>query len=68
MEDVYLRLRNLHKAHEFLGMKRLPIFMCDNVIKDPQVEQYIADYKKHLDHFVKNREFDRPLTIDGMAL
>lgn len=44
-EIVYFHLR---KAHEFLGMQMLPTFMCNDVIKNPQVQQYIVDYKKHL--------------------
>ncbi|RDU72853.1 hypothetical protein CQA66_02895 [Helicobacter aurati] len=38
----------LHKTHEFLGMKVLPTFMCNNVIKNPQIEKYIANYRSHL--------------------
>lgn len=45
VEMVYL---HLHKAHEFLGMQVLPTFMCNDVVKNPQVEQYIQDYTAHL--------------------
>lgn len=45
LEGVYLHLR---KAHEFCAMECLPIFSCHDVIKDPQIERYIADYKAHL--------------------
>lgn len=45
VEMVYF---HLHKAHAFLGMQVLPTFMCNDVIKNPQVEKYIADYKAHL--------------------
>ena len=45
VEMVYFHLR---KAHEFLGMQVLPTFMCNDVVKNPQVEQYIKDYKAHL--------------------
>ena len=45
VEMVYFHLR---KAHEFLGMQVLPTFMCNDVVKNPQVEKYIADYKAHL--------------------
>lgn len=39
---------HLHKAHEFLGMQKLPSFMCNDVIKNPQVERYLAEYEAHL--------------------
>ncbi len=45
VEIVYLHLR---KAHEFLGMQVLPTFMCNDVVKNPQVERYIKDYAAHL--------------------
>lgn len=38
----------LHKAQQFLGMKPLPTFMLNDVIKDPQIEQDYARYKAHL--------------------
>ncbi len=37
-----------HKAMQFIGMSALPSFMCNDVIKNPQIEQYIAAYQKHL--------------------
>lgn len=37
-----------HKAQQFLGLSCLPTFMVNDVVKDPQVEQYISDYKNHL--------------------
>lgn len=46
IEGVYLHLR---KAHEFCGMECLPIFSCHDVMKNPQIEQYIASYKAHLE-------------------
>ncbi|MBZ7951630.1 NAD(P)H-dependent oxidoreductase [Campylobacter sp. LH-2024] len=39
---------HLHKAHEFLGMKALETFICNDVIKNPQVEKYLSDYEVHL--------------------
>lgn len=45
VDGVYL---HLHKAHEFLGMQALPTFICNDVVKNPQVEKYKADYKTHL--------------------
>ena len=41
-------LFHLHKAHEFIGLKALPSFMCNDVHKDPNFEKYKADYKTHL--------------------
>ncbi|OAM26502.1 MULTISPECIES: NAD(P)H-dependent oxidoreductase [Eikenella] len=45
VDGVYL---HFHKANEFLGSTRLPTFICNDVIKNPQVEQYIANYTAHL--------------------
>ena len=39
---------HFHKAHEFMGTTQLPTFICYDVIKNPQVEQYLADYTAHL--------------------
>ncbi len=44
-DDVYLAT---HKAHEFLGMTKLPTFMCNNVIKDPDIDIDTQRYKNHL--------------------
>jgi modulator of drug activity B len=41
---------HFHKANEFLGMTRLPTFLCNDVIKNPQVEKYLAEYKTHLEN------------------
>lgn len=45
VEGVYL---HLHKAHEFMGMSALPTFICNDVMKNPQIERYIKDYEAHL--------------------
>lgn len=45
VDGVYL---HLHKAHQFLGMSPLPTFICNDVVKNPQVEKYKADYTAHL--------------------
>lgn len=45
VDGVYF---HLHKAHQFLGMSPLPTFICNDVVKNPQVEQYKADYVAHL--------------------
>ncbi|MBD2794944.1 NAD(P)H-dependent oxidoreductase [Xenorhabdus sp. 18] len=40
-----------HKANQFLGMSPLPTFACYDVIKNPQISQYIKQLKKHLSTF-----------------
>ena len=37
------------KANEFIGTSQLPTFICNDVIKNPQVEQYIVNYIAHLE-------------------
>lgn len=41
-------LFHLHKAHQFMGLSALPSFMCNDVMKNPQLETYKAEYKAHL--------------------
>lgn len=45
VDGVYL---HTHKAFQFLGMSGLPTFICNDVIKDPQVPLYIENYQQHL--------------------
>lgn len=45
VDGVYL---HSHKACQFLGMSPLPTFICNDVIKDPQVPFYISQYQQHL--------------------
>ncbi|MFC6379577.1 NAD(P)H-dependent oxidoreductase [Tatumella terrea] len=45
VDGVYL---HFHKACQFLGMSPLPTFICNDVIKDPQVPLYISQYQQHL--------------------
>lgn len=45
VDGVYL---HFHKANEFLGMRRLPTFICNDVVKNPQPQRYFADYRMHL--------------------
>ncbi|TDQ57450.1 modulator of drug activity B [Mesocricetibacter intestinalis] len=45
VDNVYM---HFHKANEFLGMQALPTFMCNDVIKAPDVPAYIAQYRQHL--------------------
>ncbi|MBH3338779.1 NAD(P)H-dependent oxidoreductase [Pseudomonas mendocina] len=37
-----------HKANEFLGMSGLPTFLCNDVMKVPNVERDVARYEQHL--------------------
>ncbi len=37
-----------HKANQFLGMSPLPTFMCNDVIKQPSIENDVTRYKAHL--------------------
>ncbi len=39
---------HFHKANEFLGIAQLPTFICNDIVKNPQVEQYLAGYAAHL--------------------
>ena len=45
VDRVYIAV---HKAHQFLGMQPLPTFICNDVMKDPQIETYVTAYQAHL--------------------
>jgi modulator of drug activity B len=45
VDGVYL---SVHKANQFLGMKPLETFICNDVVKEPRVEEYVARYRDHL--------------------
>lgn len=45
VDGVYLWF---HKANQFLGMQPLPTFMVNDVIKSPDIPQFIAAYHQHL--------------------
>lgn len=45
VDGVYLPF---HKANQFLGMDTLPTFMCNDVIKQPDIEGYFTRYRAHL--------------------
>ncbi|WP_439239311.1 NAD(P)H-dependent oxidoreductase [Lonepinella sp. BR2919] len=45
VDTVYF---HFHKANQFLAMQPLPTFICNDVMKNPNVEKFIADYKIHL--------------------
>ncbi len=40
----------LHKTFEFIGMQKLPTFMANDVLKNPQIE---ADFKRYEEHLTK---------------
>ncbi|WP_113626462.1 NAD(P)H-dependent oxidoreductase [Pectobacterium peruviense] len=46
VDGVYLPF---HKANQFIGLSPLPTFICNDVIKAPDVPAYLANYRKHLD-------------------
>lgn len=50
VDGVYL---HFHKAHEFLGMTGLPTFICNDVIKDPNIAKDTDNYKNHLNRIFK---------------
>ena len=45
VDGVYLPF---HKANQFLGMQSLETFIANDVIKAPEVEAYMAQYREHL--------------------
>lgn len=45
VDGVYL---HFHKANQFLGMEGLPTFICNDVIKQPDIDGDIARYRTHL--------------------
>jgi len=45
-------LFGFHKAHQFVGMSGLPTFICNDVMKNPQVEKYVEAYKSHLSKYI----------------
>ncbi|MGD8107850.1 NAD(P)H-dependent oxidoreductase [Pantoea sp. FN0302] len=45
VDGLYL---HFHKANQFLGMEGLPTFICNDVIKQPDVPRDIERYREHL--------------------
>ncbi len=45
VDGVYLPF---HKANQFLALSPLKTFICNDVIKEPKVDEYISNYKNHL--------------------
>lgn len=39
---------DFHKANQFLGMSPLPTFMCNDVVKKPNVDADVTRYRAHL--------------------
>ncbi|MCU1795795.1 flavodoxin family protein [Pectobacterium polaris] len=46
VDGVYLPF---HKANQFIGLSPLPTFICNDVMKEPNVPTYLANYRQHLD-------------------
>ncbi|MBN3343438.1 NAD(P)H-dependent oxidoreductase [Pectobacterium brasiliense] len=49
VDGVYLPF---HKANQFIGLSPLPTFICNDVMKEPDVPTYLANYRKHLGEHV----------------
>lgn len=45
VDGLYL---HLHKANQFLGMRPLPTFITNDVVKSPDVENEIRRFSDHL--------------------
>ncbi len=45
VDGVYLPF---HKANQFLGMQPLPTFMCNDVMKEPDIPADLERYRQHL--------------------
>ncbi len=41
-------LFSLHKEFQFLGLKPLPSFMANDVVKNPPLEEDMKRFKEHL--------------------
>lgn len=37
-----------HKSNQFLGLSPLPTFMCNDVVKQPEIENDVVQYRAHL--------------------
>ncbi|RLM27589.1 NADPH quinone reductase MdaB [Brenneria alni] len=46
VDGVYLPF---HKANQFIGLAPLPTFICNDVMKQPDVPAYTIHYQQHLD-------------------
>lgn len=46
--DIDTVLWPFHKANQFVGMAPLPTFMCNDVMKAPEIAKDVERYRKHL--------------------
>ncbi|CQR45983.1 Modulator of drug activity B [Paraliobacillus sp. PM-2] len=44
----------IHCTHAFMDMEQLETFSVHNIFKDLQVEKYVEDVQKHLQHVLEN--------------
>lgn len=51
VDDAFIAV---HNAFKFVGLKQLPTFVAHNVVKDPQIVSYQADFIKQLDFALSN--------------
>lgn len=51
VDGVYL---HFHKLHQFMGMRPLDTFICNDVVKNPQIGLYLKNYKTHLHNVFKS--------------
>ncbi|MBS1186493.1 MAG: dehydrogenase (quinone) [Burkholderiaceae bacterium] len=42
-----------HKANQFIGLSPLPTFMCNDVMKQPEIENDVVRYRAHLAQVVR---------------
>ncbi|MDV5356235.1 NAD(P)H-dependent oxidoreductase [Enterobacter asburiae] len=54
VDGVYL---HFHKANEFIGLKSLPTFIANDVVKSPDIDSDILRYRKHLE--INFKEFQK---------
>jgi len=52
-ESLESTLSHLHRVQKFLGMSPLKSFACYDVVKNPDIEQYLLNLKDHLDGVIK---------------
>lgn len=44
-------LMPVHKTFQFLGMRPLPSFMANDVLKNPQIAEDMQRFKEHLNRY-----------------
>lgn len=45
-------LMPMHKANQFLGLQKIDTFMCNDVIKNPNIANDVVRYQEHLQNFI----------------